>query len=530
MSPRPSRRIVWVLVAVGLVAFGVSVTVLFLARIPFSVDALRDRVTEGLEERLDSDVELGSLTLRVLPAFRAEGTNLVIRHRRMPDMPPLITVRGFTVEADLGGLFRRNVRRVTLDGLEIQIPPGEARRTLTGDSGDSDTSEPGTSNGVGDSAENDVLVEELIAEDAKVIFVPRDPEKPPKTWEIHDLRMTDVGAHSAMPFTATVTNAVPPGEIETSGSFGPWETDDPGQTPLSGAFTFTEADLSVFKGISGILSAVGTYGGNLGSIEVQGTTDTPDFAVTVGSSPVHLQATYLAIVNGTDGNTRLEHIDARFLDTRILAVGDVRHTPERKGREVVLDLTLEDSRLEDVLRLAVNTPEPPMTGALEMQTAFRLPPGDQEVVRKLELDGVFNIDGGRFTNAEVQQRINGLSQRARGQQQEEGTMPARVTSDFSGTFELGNGALSLTPVTFDIPGAIVELSGRYGLQRETLAFRGNLYMDAKVSQTTTGLKSLALRLIDPLFRRNGRTVVPLNVEGTRSDPQFGLDMRRVFRR
>ncbi len=525
MSPRLSRRMVWVLVGIGLAVSGVVVAVLLLARIPFSVDALRDRVTADLEERLDSDVELGSLTLRVLPTFRAEGTNLVIRHRRMPDMPPLITVCGFTVEADLRGLYRRSVKRVTLDGLEIQIPPGEARRALRGPRDPQDPQDPAATD-----EGSDVVVEELIAADAKVIFVPRDPEKPPKTWAIHDLRMTKVGAESAMPFTAVVTNAVPPGEIETSGTFGPWVADEPGETPLSGQFTFTKADLSVFKGVSGILSAIGSYSGHLRSIEVQGTTDTPDFAVTVGGNPVHLQATYLAIVNGTDGNTRLEHIDARFLDTRILAVGDVRHTPERKGREVVLDLTLEDSRLEDVLRLAVDTPEPTMTGGLTLQTAFRLPPGDQDVVEKLELDGVFNISGGRFTNGEVQQRINGLSARARGQRQEEGQAPARVTSDFSGTFELGNGALSLTPVTFDIPGAVVELSGRYGLQRETLAFSGNLYMDAKVSQTTTGLKSLALRLIDPLFRRNGRTVIPLNVEGTRADPQFGLDMGRVFRR
>src|SRR5690242_21449911 len=43
----------------------------------------------------------------------------------------------------------------------------------------------------------------------------------PKVWAIHRLRMTNVGVNTAMPFTATLTNAVPPGEIETSGNFGP---------------------------------------------------------------------------------------------------------------------------------------------------------------------------------------------------------------------------------------------------------------------------------------------------------------------
>jgi hypothetical protein len=517
------------MVAALLVVFMLA-TLLLVARVPFSVDALRERVVAGLSEQLDADVELGSLTLRLLPTFRAEGANLVIRHRQMPDMPPLISVRSFSVDGTLRGLWRWRVARVALDGLEIQIPPGEARRRAAAAEGDDAEVRSGRRPDAEGAPGGQVIVEELLAENARVVFVPREADKPPKTWAIHDLRMTNVGAKSAMPFTAGLTNAVPPGEIDTSGSFGPWNRNDPAGTPLSGTFTFTDADLSVFKGVSGTLSAEGAYGGVLGSIEAQGTTDTPDFAVTVGGNPVHLKATYLAIVNGTDGDTRLEHIDATFLDTRILAAGDVRHTKERKGREVVLDVTLQDSRLEDVLRLAVKTPDPTMVGALELQTDFRLPPGDLDVVEKLELDGMFSITGGRFTNAEVQQRINGLSQRARGERVEEDRPSRLVASDFAGRFRLANGALTLTPVTFDIPGAVVELSGRYGLRRESLNFRGNLYMEARLSQTTSGLKSLALRLVDPLFRRNGRTVVPLRVEGTRASPDFGLDLGRVFRR
>lgn len=522
MRLRLSRRAGWLVLAFALLTLAVAFAIVILPRIPATSDALRDRVTATLSERLDAEVELGRLSLRVFPSFRAEGERLVVRHRGRRDVPPLITIPAFSVDATLRGLLQKRVSRVHLDGLEIQIPPDDEPEV------DEDED---LVKGEGDEELSDsVVVEELIAADAKVIFVPREAGKPAKTWEVHDLRMTSVGATSAMPFTAVVTNAVPPGEIQTRGSFGPWHRTEPGRTPLSGEFRFDNADLGVFKGISGILSANGTYGGKLGSIEVQGTTDTPEFTVEVGGNPVHLETTYLAIVNGTDGDTRLEHIDARFLDTRILAVGDVRHTEEGEGREVVLDLTIEDSRLEDVLRLAVNTPEPPMTGALALETSFRLPPGDRDVVEKLELDGAFTINGGRFTNRDVQQQINGLSQRARGDRARDGTRPASVTSDFSGRFRLGDGALALTPVTFDIPGAVVELSGRYRLQPGTLDFNGNLYMDAKVSQTVSGWKSLLLKMVDPLFRRNGRTVVPLRVSGTREKPSFGLDMGRVLRR
>ena len=78
--------------------------------------------------------------------------------------------------------------------------------------------------------------------------------------------------------------------------------------------------------------------------------------------------------------------------------------------------------------------------------------------------------------------------------------------------------------------AIVELNGQYSLTREALAFNGSLFMDAKVSQTATGWKSLILKAVDPLFRRDGRTVIPIKIGGTRNEPSFGLDARRVLGR
>ena len=45
-------------------------------RIPFTSETLRKRVVETLSDRLDAEVELGDLTLRVLPALHAEGTDL----------------------------------------------------------------------------------------------------------------------------------------------------------------------------------------------------------------------------------------------------------------------------------------------------------------------------------------------------------------------------------------------------------------------------------------------------------------------
>ena len=69
--------------------------------------------------------------------------------------------------------------------------------------------------------------------------------------------------------------------------------------------------------------------------------------------------------------------------------------------------------------------------------------------------------------------------------------PASVVSDFKGQFELKDAVIRFPTLVFDIPGAAVRLTGSYPLRGETLAFSGNLYMDAKVSQTVTGWKSWA---------------------------------------
>jgi hypothetical protein len=54
-------------------------------------------------------------------------------------------------------------------------------------------------------------------------------------------------------------------------------------------------------------------------------------------------------------------------------------------------------------------------------------------------------------------------------------------------------------------------------------------MDAKVSETTTGIKRVLLKVVDPLFRRDGGgSAIPIKVTGSRANPQFGMDKGRLF--
>lgn len=533
----------WIWIGTGLAAAVVIVLALLAAAVPLSSDSMRHRIVRSLSDRLDSEVSLGDLHLRVFPRLRAEGEALVIRQHGRTGVPPLITVKSFSVDADLMGLMRKHVAHVQLEGLDIEIPPD--RHPDTDDASPSkDATAPtgavattGDANGVSsrgapsaDDIEEGVLIDTMDSTDARLAIISSDAGKPPKVWNIHALHMDAIGVDQTMAYQATLTNAIPRGEIITRGSFGPWQRGEPGRTPLDGTFTFDRADLSIFKGISGMLSSKGSFNGMLERIDANGETETPDFTISVGGHAFPLHTKYHAVIDGTNGDTLLKRIDASFLQSSLVAKGGVVDTPGNKGREVRLDIDMERARIEDIMKMAVKTPKPPMTGALTLVTKFLLPPGDNDVVDRLQLDGHFAIAAARFTSYDVQGKINELSHRGRGNTSDRAN--ASVVSNFQGRFKLGHGSLHLPELQFSVPGAVVQLAGTYGLKRETLDFKGSLLLDAKISQTQTGLKSILLKVIDPLFKQKDGTgsSIPIKIGGTRNAPSFGLDMGRVFHR
>jgi hypothetical protein len=512
----------WRIAALVIAIVVVALLIALASVVPFSSETARRKVIEVLSARLDAEVELSELRLRLLPQFHAEGVGLAIRHRGRRDVPPLISIKRFSAEGNVFSLLRRHITRITVDELDIEIPPDRNRDPLS--DRDSPASEPR------DSADmaRAFVIDELLAKDARFVIIPRDADKLPKVWSIHDLRMQSVSLDRPMPFTASLENAVPPGAIETSGSFGPWGREEPGQTPLEGKFTLERADLGVFKGISGILAAKGTFEGTLERIDVHGVTDTPDFTVAAGGHSMPLHATYHAIVDGTNGDTLLEKVDASFLNTSLTARGGVVKRPGKDGRTVELDVVIDDGRLEDVLLMAIKTPTPPMSGALKLTTRFELPPGDRDVVEKLQLDGVFTIANAGFASPLVQSKINELSRRTQAQG---ASQAAKVVSQFAGKFTLRAGELALPHVTFDVPGSAIRLSGRYGLVSERIDFAGTVFTDAAISEMTTGYKSLLLKPVDLVFKRDGGgSAIPIRITGTRREPAFGLDKGRVFNR
>jgi hypothetical protein len=155
-----------------------------------------------------------------------------------------------------------------------------------------------------------------------------------------------------------------------------------------------------------------------------------------------------------------------------------------------------------------------------------LQPGPADMTDRLKLDGNFKITGGQFSNDKIQDRIDSLSLRAQGKPKlAQEHADVNVSSEMSGTFRLDQGLFAFSKLHFSVPGAQSDVLGQYSLDGNTFDFHGKLRLDAKLSQMTTGWKSILLKPVDPFFKKNGAgTEIPFKVTGTRSEPHFGLDL------
>ncbi len=368
------------------------------------------------------------------------------------------------------------------------------------------------------------MVDEFVSKDAQLVINTNREDKLPLEFSIENLKMQDVGPGQPMHFDATLLNPKPVGDISSSGFFGPLQMDRPRDTPVKGTYSFSNADLGTIKGIGGILSSTGQYTGSLVSIVVDGKTDTPDFRLTVSGHPVPLTTEFHAIVDGTSGNTYLQPVKAKVLNSSFVAKGSVVRLKGR-GHEITLDVDIGHARIEDLLQLCVRTEPPIMTGAVQSKAKLDIPPGTEDVSQRMRLSGDFQVAGAHFTNEKVQERIDDLSLRSQGEPKlaEVPNSPS-VQSKISGTFDLKQGRMSFSTLHFEVPGTRVDMTGEYTLDGNTFDFYGKIRLDAKLSHMVTGWKSVLLKPVDPFFTKDGAgTEVPIKITGTKSEPHIGLD-------
>ncbi len=517
-SRRRWRWLIWtsgVLAALAVIVV-MTAAVLWHQAQPF----FRQRAIAALETDFHAHVELDRLDVTPGKVHQVTGGGLRITPIGLENYPPAIIVRSFSFRMNFWDIFnpRRHVRFAQVDGLIVTLPPAPARRPIHPDGVTGNHSK--------------LIVDAFVCNDAQLNILHDDPKKPALSFNIQKLKVETPLIGGPLHYEATLVNPTPRGDIHSVGTFGPWNDDDPRSTPVTGDFTFTNADLSTIKGIAGILSSRGHFGGPLDHLTVDGSTETPDFRLAESEHPVALYTTYHAIVDGTTGDTYLQPVQAHFRNTYFTCTGKVIKL-RGQGHDIQLNVVMPRGRVEDSLWLAVKSDQPLLTGALAMHAALDIPPDPYRTVEKrLRLNGAFQLNRVSFTNDETDRRIDEVSLRAQGKPDEakalsgqKGRDDLALTSSMAGNFSLADGVLSLHPATFQMPGLQATMTGTYALSGQTMNINGTARLDVAVSRLVGGWKSLLLKPLDPLFRKQGApAVIPFAVSGPRDAPEFSVKM------
>ncbi len=495
---RRAAKLVFLLVILACAALGA--TMFGLSREwPFS----EFQVLKNLREASDSQVQIHAFHQTYFPAPGCILEEVSFRHGSA-ETRPLITMVRLTIRGSYLGLLSHRVSRITAEGLRIFIPPfgtDEAFHTTP----------------------SKIRVDEIVANDAAIEFAFHDPGRSPLRFNIHEALLRNVGWSGPLTYRVKVRNPEPPGEVTAEGKFGVWNKNDPGATPISGKYKFERADLSVYEGITGHLTSMGKFAGKLAHIDISGTADVPDFEVKSGRHPVRLTTEFGAYVDATRGDTFLNHVAADFWKTHLIAQGSIATSADGRGKTALIDLQGSRARIEDLLRLFVEANRAPMSGNVTVQSRVEIPPGPEKFLKKIKLQGGFGIAGGTFSDSSTQQEVDKLSAGARGEKDHDD--PETVLTDLRGQVSLASGTATFADLSFSVPGAAAHMHGTYNLMNHGTDLRGQMRVDTKISNTSTGTKALLLKMMEPFFKRRRKgEIVPIRISGTYEHPNFGLDL------
>jgi hypothetical protein len=513
----PAQRLRWVLLAVSICA------VIFLAIMAVKWPFTREAMIKRLERASSAQVEMRGFHSTYFPFPGCIAEDVVFREKgsaagqKQPE--PIITVRKLTIESTFSGLLSKpgRIRRIIADGLRIQVPHEGANLHSQASSGSDQT-----------------IIEELRADNAVLELATGHAGENKLVFQIHHAHFHEIGGRNAVPFQVSLHLPVPPGEVESSGSIGPWR-DQKGtvrSTPISGKYVLTRADLGVFKALGGIVSSRGEFSGNLEKLNLAGMTDTPDFEVKKSGHPFHLSAQFRGELDMKSGDLILPSLEARLGNTNLLAHGSVSGKP----KTVTLDVTHGQGEIQDLILLFSDAKTSPLVGPVVFQTHAVLPAEHRPFKERVRLTGNFSIGRARFTSTNTQKDVDQLSERAEGKkdkqkdydQDDDESGFERVLTDLKGDVVMKDGVATFSPVSFAVPGAEADMKGTYSLLTKRVDMRGKMRMLATVSQASTGAKSIFLKVLDPFYKKKEKGAgaeVPIRMTGTYGHTHFTAGLK-----
>jgi hypothetical protein len=253
-------------------------------------------------------------------------------------------------------------------------------------------------------------------------------------------------------------------------------------------------------------------------MEVEGSTTTPEFEVTSTHHKLPLQAHFSVAVNAKTGDVLVRNVRAEFGRDEIDAHGTIGRASGGK-RAAIIDLTCERGRIEDTFYPFIQSSKSPLTGNVAFQMHVVVPPGHERFLKKIEVQSDFRIDNAKFTNPETETRVSKVSE-SPDQKNPDDSQRAHL----QGRVILRDGIAKFANLTAQDGDASAWFRGDYDLLDEHVNMHGKLTTEASLTKTTSGIKAVFAKALEPLFKKGRHAkVVPVKISGTYHHPSFGLD-------
>lgn len=506
------------LIAAGVVVLLAAAAIAFLApRWPFSEKNMKQR----LEASTGSRIEFGKYHQFFFPhpGFTADQVRIT------PNEPdhPTVTINKISITGLYSGLLGdvKHVRAMSLDGLRLEFAQhgGDAHTKEAGKQG-SASDQPPEPKQHAISMPPGVQFDQVEARNSVVAFVRGPEEKQSRTFAIYEVTLKSFAPGKEIHYNATVRIPQPEGEIQVSGIFGPL-TGTLESSRLAGAFTLKHANLGSFEALTGSLDGTGEFDGPVDSLQMKGSTDSPDFGSRSTKHSLPLRTDFVAVVNGANGDIQFKDVKAMLGKSAIHATGQLAASPHGGDRVLSLHITSDDSNIQDLMALFLHS-KPPLAGQTRFAMEVQLPQNSRKFDDRIKMDARFGIRQSHFTHSTTEEKISKLSEQAQGNPKD--TDPPAVLTNLLGDVKLADGTARFSRLDLAIPGASANLQGTYNLDSDAVNLHGTMHTSVKLSKATTGFKAFFMKVTEALKHtpKQGATV-PVHITGTYDKPEFGID-------
>ncbi len=510
--PHRGRRVIAVVV-LGLLVCIVVAGVVASKKWPFTHDA----IIQALQQQTGGDVQIGTFHQMYLPKPGCIAENVSFRYSGDKSGRSFLHIQTLKIVGTYHGLLTNHISLIHADGVRVIVAPA-------------DTGAPGPFN-VGRLMYG-FTIGKVIADGAKIEFPPTTERKQALIFRIPKLVVHDLEDGKPLQFEANLQVPQPPIDLDVEGEFGAWNAGHGGESKIKGAYTVKSLDLGAFQDIGGIVTSTGNFDGELQHITLHGAADTPDFTVSTSGHRIHITSEFDATVNGLNGDVNVDALRVHYGQTTIVGAGSVAGKEGVDGKIATFELASRQARVQDLLWMFISESKPPMTGPITFRAKATLPPGKAPFLNRVRLQGDFGISNGQYPDPDTQKNIDVLSARARGQADKvedandklgnDSYDPGQVLSNVKGHVVLSNGVANLSDVMFEVPGALAKVSGTYKLTSEQVDLRGYMRLDSELSKTTTGVKSVLLKVAEPFMKKGKHkaSVVAIQIGGTYHNPTY----------